>query len=190
MSDYRYDRLLAPHFEKNAGFGGVMWQGAKGLGRGAMHMGRGALGFDAKAGAGLGGRMLTGAGAIGGAVAPIAAGALQMSKTTTASLREMAYVHNMQKHAEHGLKDKLLHIAPYAAWGLGAGLEGTSIAKKYPVLPKLLSGGAYTGYALNSAYNAYKHPSERITGAVDAFALMAMLGADVARWRRPATPGP
>lgn len=170
-----------------------MWQGAKAVGRGAMHVGRGALGFDAKAGAGLGGRILTGAGAIGGAVAPVAAGALQMSNTgraVTASLREMGHVHNMQKHAEHGLKDKLLHIAPYAAWGLGAGLEGTSIAQKHPWLPKALSAGAYLGYAGRSAYDAYKHPSERVTGAVDAAALMAMLGADVARWRRPATPGP
>jgi hypothetical protein len=106
-------------------------------------------------------------------------------KTAAASLREMAYVHNMQKHAEHGALDKALHIAPYAAWAIGAGLEDTSIAKNYPVLPKLFSGGAYAGYALNSIRNAYTDPKERITGAIDAFSLMAMLGADVARWRRP-----
>lgn len=190
MSDYRYDRLLAQHFEKNAGFGSVMWQGAKGLGRGAMHMGRGALGFDAKAGAGLGGRLLTGAGAIGGAVAPVAAGALQMSKTTTASLREMAHVHNMQKHAEHGALHKALHVAPYLGWAGSHLLEDTAIGKKHPWLPKAISTASYLGLAGNAAHDAYTNPQERITGAVDAAALMAMLGADVARWRRPTAPGP
>jgi hypothetical protein len=138
-----------------------MWQGTKAVGRGAMHVGRGALGFDAKAGAGLSGRILTGAGAIGGAVAPVAAGALQMSNTgraVTASLREMGHVHNMQKHAEHGVLHKALHVAPYLGWAGSHLLEDTAVGKKHPWLPKAISTASYLGLAGNAAHDAYTNP--------------------------------
>lgn len=203
MSDYRYDYLLESHFKKEALLGSV-GRGIKSLGSVGGNFLSGTFFGGPTAKATTAGRLANYAGKAT-ALAPIASTALPSihaggaggpsanlpfaqlgGKTAAASLREMAYVHNMQKHAEHGALHKALHVAPYLGWAGSHLLEDTSIGKKYPYIPKAISAASYLGLAANAAHEARTNPQERITGAIDAFSLAAMLAADVARWRRPA----
>lgn len=83
------------------------------------------------------------------------------------------------KSASHSLKEKALHLSPYAAW-----IASQVLDEKYPRLARGLNLGAYGMYAGMSAHNALKDPSERLTSGTDALALTAMGLADLARIRR------
>lgn len=193
MSSYLYDDLLTPHFQKTA-----IWSFmARGAAKLAPTVAKGAFGYATgipigKAGtagmvAGMAKDMLPsvnkshnkptyagfGAGGAG------ATNGEQGGRNVMASLRENEASYRFKGAEGHGLGATLAHVSPYVAW-IGSQL----VRDSNPNLAKALSAGAYLGYAGSAAHDAITNPKERVTGAVDALALTAMLGSDVARWRR------
>ena len=197
MAYYEYDALLAPHFQKVAlvqqlvgaavkaaptvakavakpsalkqavGFGIGATTGIPGIGGTAGNVGAGLNMAHSVAGSLGGGK---------GNTAPSFNG----TKLVTSSLREKKASYRLKRADEHGIGTKLLHMSPYAAWIASKALEG-----HHDTAAKALSAAAYLGYAGNAAHDAVTKKEESITGAVDALGLLAMLGSDVARWRRP-----
>lgn len=182
MRSYRYDGLLSAHLEKCAG---VAWQATKfvaplvasagataatgiPIGRMGMPVAVGQAGMQAV-------NAMGGPGAIQKRL-----GKQEEARPVTASLREKGATYRLKSAEGHGLGATLAHMSPYAAW-----IAAKAIEDKNPALSKALSAGAYLGYAGAAGHDALTNPAERVTGAIDAVALAAMLGSDVMRWRRP-----
>lgn len=176
MSGYLYDDLLESHY-KVAFWGAVARAGMKALPT------VGKFGLGAATGIPIG--AAGAAGAVAGQVAPMMSSVGKQVGPSVAGFGPKLASSRREKSAEqgqphgHGIGSKLLHIAPYGAWAAGHLLD-----ESHPRLAKALTAGAYLGYAGTSAHEAMKNPNERLTSGIDAAALTAMLGADIARWSR------
>jgi len=168
---YLYDDLLEEHFQKVAFWGAA----ARGLMRAAPTAAK--FGLGAATGIPIGGAGT--AGALAGQVSQMMPSAGRAGVGPTFAGMGPKLASRRKKEASHGLLSHALHVSPYAAWAAGHLLED-----KHPTLSKALTAGAYLGYAGNSAHEALKNPQERVTSGIDAAALLAMLGSDVARWTR------
>lgn len=221
MSSYPYDALLTTHFQKNAGFlaplARTAWGGAKGLAGQALKSVPGfASQFSDNPAIQIGGSFMRGGqtGQMAGQFHAHASsgvsntgpslfgwtpGAKQgsttgrysyASDTSLSSPREnqAAATYRLKSaNDDHTMLHHALHAAPYVAWLGSQAADATG----HPTLSKALSAGAYLGYAGASAHDALTNPKEKVTGAIDALALTAMLGSDIARWRQaPSNPTP
>ena len=195
MTYYEYDDLLAPHFQKVALVQQLVGAAVKAAPTVAKAVAKPSA---LKQAVGFGIGATTGIPGIGGTAGNVGAG-LNMAHTVAGSmsgpnskpsfngmkmgafsLREKEASYRLKRADEHGIGTKLLHMSPYAAWIASKALEG-----HHDTAAKALSAAAYLGYAGNAAHDAVTKKEERVTGAVDALGLLAMLGSDVARWRRP-----
>lgn len=166
---YLYDDLLEQHFVKES----WLMAAAKGAAKVVPTIGK--FGLGAATGIPIG------AAGMAGSVASQVHGMLPTANTNvrpsignigkTASRRE--------KVSSESPLGTALHIAPYGAW-----IAGHLTQNSHPRLSKALTTGAYLGYAGSSLHEAATNPRERTTSAVDAAALLAMLGSDLARWNQ------
>lgn len=99
------------------------------------------------------------------------------------SLRETPAQYTFKGAEGHSWQQKALHAAPYVAWLSSQALEDNE-RPWARTLGKGLNLAAYPLYAGMSAYDAIKHPENRLTSGTDAVALTAMGLADLARLRR------
>lgn len=207
MYSYPYDALLTPHFQKNAGFlaplARTAWSGAKGLAGQALKSVPGfASQFSDNPAIQIGGSFLRG-GQTGQMASQFHAhassgvsntgpslfgwtpGAKQGSLSSPRENQAAATYQLKSANDDHTMLHHALHAAPYVAWLSSQAADATG----HPTLSKALSAGAYLGYAGSSAHDALTNPKEKVTGAIDALALTAMLGSDIARWRQaPSNP--
>ena len=217
MSSYPYDDILQRHLEahtKVAFLPGIA-AGARaafsavpkffGLGRAAGAAGAGAASAAGTVGAagaqapGMFGRAFQGVKNVAGKAFSLgtgiptvkgstpyalggAAGHAMMAKQN--SLREKTAAVYQFKSASSEWLHHAAHAAPYVGWLASQAADATGHHR----LAKGLSAASYLGYAGASAHDAMTNPKERITGAVDTAALLAMLASDVARWRRDRPP--
>ena len=180
MSSYPYDSILTPHFQKNAGFlaplARTAWSGAKELAVGQA--GQVAIQFHNHASSNA---------SAGPSFFGWWPGAKQGSLSSPREKQAAATYRLKSANDDHTPLHYALHAAPYVAWLGSQAADATG----HPTLSKALSAGAYLGYAGASAHDAFtgKTPTDRGAGAIDALALTAMLGSDIARWRQaPSTP--
>lgn len=170
MASYLYDDVIEAHLEKAAGFWGMAARGLASAVPTAAKFGIGAATGLPVGKAGVAGSV---AGALHGMTGSRPAGPSVMGMgPKMASRRE-------KSADDHGWGSKLLHVSPYAAWAAGHLTQDS-----HPTLSKALTAGAYLGYAGSAAHDAVSDPSERVTSAVDAAALLGMLGSDIVRWNR------
>lgn len=170
---YIYDDIIEGHLQKAAFWGAA----ARGLMKAAPSAAKFGLGAATGLPVGKAGAAGAMAGAVHGMMPSVTRG--NAGPTFMGMGPKVAAYSRREKLAEHGWGSKLLHVSPYAAWAAGHLVEDS-----HPTLSKALSAGAYLGYAGSSAHEAATNPAERATSGVDAMALMAMLGSDIARWTR------
>lgn len=168
---YLYDDLLAEHFVKEAWMGAAM-RGAAKLAPGVAKFGLGAATGIPIGKAGL-------AGSVAGQVHSMLPTAMGNPGMSVGNIGKTAAHSRREKVASGGALATAAHLSPYAAW-----MAGHLLHDSHPRLSKALTAGAYLGYAGSAAHEAATNPKERTTSAVDAAALLAMMGSDIARWNQ------
>lgn len=171
MGAYIYDDILENHFVKEAWIGAA----ARGLARAAPTAAK--FGLGAAPGIPIGKAGL--AGSIAGQVHSMLPTAMGNPGVSVGNIGKTAEYSRREKTASGGALSTAAHLSPYAAW-----MAGHLLHDSHPRLSKALTAGAYLGYAGSAAHEAATNPRERTTSAVDAAALLAMMGSDIARWNQ------